>query len=109
MKKFTLILSLCLACFTICFSTQSDYAVNDDITLGIKKSDIEEIYEYVTANDYEGFLASIKRKLKDGSAFRITKGTKVRVIDNGFFYSKVRVLTGSHKNRVGFIDKGQLK
>lgn len=96
-----------LPIININFQADDRYVLND-VTIGIRKTDIEELAEYVTANDKEGFVAAVHAKVKDGSAFRIAKGTKVRVLDLGFFYSKIRVLDGPKKNKVGFMDTSQL-
>jgi len=89
--------------------SQSDYQIVNDATVGIKKRDLEELNEFVTANDQDGFLLTVLEKMKNGSAFRISKGTMVRVLDLGFFYVKIRVLNGPNKNRIGYMDREFIK
>ena len=107
-----IILTLCLVTFlsnpkTVIF--QADYHVKYDTTVGIKKVDLEELNEYITANDKEGFVLAVTQKTRNGSAFRISKGTMVRVLDSEFFYAKIRVVDGNNKNKIGSIDREAIK
>lgn len=94
---------------TLSTNYQSDYRVKYDCTVGVKKSDLEELNEYITANDQDGFLLAVRSKMNNKTAFRIVKGTSVRLLDSGFSYVKVRILDGVNKNKVGFIDREAIK
>jgi hypothetical protein len=81
-----------------------DYPVVEDVTVAKSEADFDELEEFVTAQDFEGWQLLRNEKIASGSAFGIVKGTKVRVINISWFTAKIRVLEGAYANQVGYID-----
>ncbi len=87
-----------------------DYPVVQDVTACVTEKDLEELQEFITANDEEGFKLKVAEKTANGTAFRLLEGTKVKLIDHASFgVVKVRVLDGSYKNQMGYFDTEFIK
>jgi len=87
----------------------NDYPVVADITACVTENDLDELGEFIIANDKEGFAQKVAEKTSNGTAFRLEKGTKVRLIDRGFGWVKVRVLEGAYQNQMGYFDTEFIK
>ncbi|MGN7887410.1 hypothetical protein [Dyadobacter sp. 22481] len=86
-----------------------DYPVMMDVTACVTEKDLDELGEFITAGDEEGFKQMIVKKVNNGTAFRLDKGTKVKLIDMGFGWVKVRVLEGAYQNELGYFDTEFIK
>jgi hypothetical protein len=87
----------------------NDYPVVDDVTTAISEADLDELDEFIIANDQEGFTFKVAEKTANGTAFRLAKGTQVRLISRGMFFVKVRVLEGPFQNNMGYFDPEFIK
>jgi hypothetical protein len=73
---------------------------DEPITVATDQKTHDELAKYSLAGDKVG----IERMFKQGRAFNVPSGARVRILDRGFFTTEIRILEYSHKDEVAIVD-----